>query len=109
MAEVHGNSNLEICRAKSCGRQYMRDFRCRNSTKVHDHKTGRKCESCGGMLYDTIINFGENLPKKALEDGFDQSQRSDLCLVLGSSLRIPPAADMPIETLKQNGRLVIVK
>mmetsp|Transcript_52433 Transcript_52433/g.60235 ORF Transcript_52433/g.60235 Transcript_52433/m.60235 type:complete len:400 (+) Transcript_52433:50-1249(+) len=108
MAEVHGNTNLEICKSKKCGRQYMRDFRVRNAQKVHDHQTGRKCESCGGMLYDTIINFGENLPEKELENGFNHSQEADLCLVLGSSLRVTPAADMPYETAKRNGRLVIV-
>lgn len=87
----------------------MRDFRVRNAKKVHDHETGRKCEGCGGMLYDTIINFGEYLSKKELENGFANSQKSDLCLVLGSSLRIPPAADMPLETVSQGGQLVIVK
>jgi hypothetical protein len=41
----------------------MRDFRVRNAQKVHDHKTGRKCDDvkCGGSLEDSIINFGENL------------------------------------------------
>lgn len=42
----------------------MRDFRTRTATKVHEHKTTRKCDNskCGGDLYDSIINFGENLP-----------------------------------------------
>ena len=41
----------------------MRDFRVRNAQKVHEHKTGRKCDNteCNGDFYDTIINFGENL------------------------------------------------
>lgn len=51
----------------------MRDYKCRTAQKVHDHKTGRKCV-CGGDLYDSIINFGENLPEKALEDGFQHSK-----------------------------------
>ena len=61
LSEVHGNTNLEVC--KKCGRGYMRDFRVRNAQKVHDHKTGRKCDDvkCSGPLEDSIINFGENL------------------------------------------------
>ena len=61
ISEVHGNTNLEIC--KKCGTNYMRDFRVRNAQKVKDHKTGRKCDdrACGGDLEDSIINFGENL------------------------------------------------
>lgn len=106
MAELHGNTNLEIC--KTCKKQYMRDFRVRNNPKVHEHATDRKCESCGEMLYDTIVNFGEGLPKKAITDGFEQSAESDLCLVLGSSLRVTPAANMPVETVKNKGKLVIV-
>lgn len=85
----------------------MRDFRCRTAEKVHDHKTGRKCV-CGGDLFDSIINFGENLPEKDLDDGFEHSKKADLCLVLGSSLRVTPAADMPQLVGKNKKDLVIV-
>jgi len=108
IAEVHGNTNVEICKSKKCKRQYLRDFRVRTAQKTHDHKTGRMCESCGKELYDSIINFGENLPEKELDDGFGHGGQADLCLALGSSLRVTPAADMPKETLKKGGRLVIV-
>ena len=87
----------------------MRDFRVRVAEDKFDHKTGRKCESCGGMLYDSIISFGEPLPQKALDNGFAQAREADLCLVLGSSLRVTPAAYMPLETAKKKGKLVIVK
>jgi len=108
IAEVHGNTNIEICKSKNCKRQYLRDFRVRNSQKTHNHKTGRMCESCGKEMYDSIINFGENLPEKELDDGFEHGSQADLCLALGSSLRVTPAADMPKETAKRKGRLVIV-
>lgn len=82
----------------------------RNAQKVHDHNTGRKCDNpkCKGNLYDTIINFGENLPEKDLDDGFAHSQLSDLHIVLGSSLRVTPAAEMPATTAKLGKNLVIV-
>eukprot|EP01084_Bolivina_argentea_P038661 71498_1 len=61
------------------------------------HNTGRFCtvRGCGGPLQDTIINFGESLPEKPLEDGENAAQEADLCLVLGSSCTVTPAADMP--------------
>ena len=95
MAEVHGNTNLEKC--EKCHKEYLRDFKVRNANKVHNHKTGRRCDDpgCRGALYDSIINFGENLPEKELNAGFENSEKADLCLVLGSSLRVTPAADMP--------------
>lgn len=108
LAELHGNTNLEVCKEGSCKKQYLRDFRVRSAQKVHDHETSRKCESCGKPLYDSIINFGESLPEKELDDGFKESAKADLCLVLGSSLRVTPAADMPKETVKKGGKLVIV-
>lgn len=107
LAELHGNTNLEVC--KKCGRKFMRDFRTRNAEKVHDHRTGRSCDDpkCKGELHDSIINFGENLPQQELEDGFAHSETADLCLALGSSLRVTPAADMPATTARK-GKLVII-
>ena len=70
MCELHGNSNLEECRA--CGAQYLRDFATPEMKLVfnkeknrmeYSHQTSRRCEivGCGKPLFDTIINFGENL------------------------------------------------
>jgi NAD-dependent SIR2 family protein deacetylase len=94
ISEVHGNTNLEIC--KKCGQNYMRDFRVRTAQKVHEHKTGRKCDNsnCNGDLYDTIINFGENLKEEVLDMAYAHGQEADLMLALGSSLRVNPAAHM---------------
>jgi NAD-dependent SIR2 family protein deacetylase len=74
---------------------------------VHDHETGRKCV-CGGELYDSIINFGENLPERELNEGFENSYKADLCLAMGSSLRVTPAANMPEEVGIRKRDLVIV-
>eukprot|EP00698_Gefionella_okellyi_P013523 TRINITY_DN3709_c0_g1_i4.p1 TRINITY_DN3709_c0_g1~~TRINITY_DN3709_c0_g1_i4.p1 ORF type:complete len:394 (+),score=67.84 TRINITY_DN3709_c0_g1_i4:82-1263(+) len=107
LSELHGNSNLERC--KKCGKEYMRDFRTRSAAKVHEHETGRICDNptCKGKLHDTIINFGENLPVAPLRRGEQNAEKSDLHLVLGSSLRVTPAADMPATTAERGGRLVI--
>jgi NAD-dependent SIR2 family protein deacetylase len=108
LAEVHGNTNLERC--KRCGKEYMRDHRVRTAQKVHDHLTGRKCDdpACRGELADTIINFGENLDDRIINAAFENAARSDLCLAMGSSLRVTPAADVPKETKRRGGKLVIV-
>ena len=108
LAEVHGNINLEVCRNKACNKQYLRNFGVRTAREVHDHATGRPCEHCGEDLYDTIINFGESLPKREIMCGFRECNKADLCLVLGSSLRVTPAADMPLQTVLSGGNLVIV-
>ena len=109
LAEVHGNTNVEKC--AKCGKEYMRDYRVRTAQKVFEHKTGRKCTvaSCKGDLCDSIINFGENLPKREIKAGFENGAQADLCIAMGSSLRVTPAADMPAATAEHGGKLVIVK
>jgi len=108
LAELHGNTNLEIC--AKCKKKYMRDFRCRTSVNVFDHKTTRKCDNpaCKGELYDSIINFGESLPKEELHESFAHAKVADLCLAMGSSLRVTPAADIPELVGERMKNLVIV-
>ena len=103
LSELHGNSKLEICSNKSCGQQYLRDYKVRNSKKVHNHETGRLCISCNGKLKDTIINFKETLPEKTWNVAELNSNKADLCLVMGSSLTVTPAADLP-ELIGKKGR-----
>ena len=107
LAELHGNTNLEKC--TTCGAKYLRDFDVRTARKVHDHQTGRFCDNpkCHGPLVDSIINFGENLPTFELEESYRQAEKSDLIIVLGSSLRVNPAADIPAVAVRRKQKLVI--
>eukprot|EP01120_Amphizonella_sp_Union-15-10_P012665 TRINITY_DN5671_c0_g1_i1.p1 TRINITY_DN5671_c0_g1~~TRINITY_DN5671_c0_g1_i1.p1 ORF type:complete len:513 (-),score=72.83 TRINITY_DN5671_c0_g1_i1:107-1645(-) len=104
LSELHGNTNLEIC--EKCGQEYLRDFHCNGQ---HEHYTGRQCSKlgCHGKLKDSIIHFGENLPTETLKKAYDHGNEADLCIVLGSSLTVSPASDIPRSTAKQ-GKLVIV-
>ena len=108
LAELHGNTNMEKC--LKCGLEYMRDFRTRTARAVHNHLTGRRCDNpkCGGPLVDSIINFNEDLPEEELQKGFENGKLADLCIVLGSSLRVYPAADIPGDMIKRGARVVIV-
>ncbi|CAF0801125.1 unnamed protein product [Adineta steineri] len=105
LAELHGNMNLESC--SKCDAKYLRDYDA--ATGRLDHYTGRKCDKpeCRGQLKDSIINFGENLPKEEIEKAFRHAENADLCLVLGSSLTVTPAADVPLRVARRNQKLVI--
>lgn len=61
LTELHGNRMLEKCR--NCGLRFLRDFITREAKKALEHQTSRKCEECGNVLEDSIINFGESLPE----------------------------------------------
>jgi len=100
---------LEKCSA--CGKEYLRDFECEARYRnVDDHRTYRYCAVplCGGMLTDTIINFGENLPKATFDRGWANCEQCDLMVVLGSSLTVTPACKMPLLVAKNGKKMVIV-
>lgn len=107
LAELHGNTNLEKC--TTCGAKYLRDFDTRTARRVHDHLTGRSCDNvkCRGPLVDSIINFGESLPEDELVQSYQEAKMSDLMIVLGSSLQVYPAADIPATVIQCKQKLVI--
>jgi len=106
-SELHGNQTLEKCPNPTCLKEYIRDYRTRTAEDVHDHKTDRLCAACGGPLYDSIINFGETLPEKEITESFKQADIADLCIVLGSSLTVNPAAEIP-KTVATRGKPLII-
>ena len=66
------------------------------------------CPLCGGKLASSVVNFGQPLPRKALADSYQHSEKCDLLIVVGSSLVVTPAADMPKVALEHGARLVII-
>ena len=94
LAELHGN--VTKLRCKSCG------FTCDNFPDLGT------CPICEGKLVPSVVNFGDPLPVKEVEDSEWHSQHSDLFLVVGSSLVVYPAADMPKIAVESGARLVII-
>lgn len=66
------------------------------------------CPFCGGKLASSVVNFGQPLPRKAMTDSYWHSEHCDLFLVVGSSLVVTPAADMPKVALEHSARPVII-
>jgi len=113
LIELHGNCFLEYC--DTCGKQYWRDFstiKGVEDTQSKSHLTGRTCE-CGGNLRDAIIHFGEPLLPTELQRANEAVLKMDLALVLGSSLRVSPACNLPRKVVlpgsgSNNGIMVVV-
>lgn len=55
-----------------------------------------RCKKCGGLLKPDAVFFGEAIPSKALMISQVQSQKCDLLLVIGTSLQVYPAAQIPL-------------
>ncbi len=93
LAELHGN---------------MSRLRCRRCGKTMERSEGPTLCRCGGELVSSVVDFGEPLPEKDLRLSFEHSRKSDLFIVIGSSLVVTPAADMPREALLSGAKLVII-
>jgi len=94
LAELHGN--LTKVRCVQC------EF------KLDRFEDMTECPLCGGKLESSVVNFGQSLPRKDLADSYTHSQKCDLFVVVGSSLVVTPAADMPNAALQSGARLVII-
>ena len=67
-----------------------------------------QCSSCGGYLKTATILFGQRVPETELTRARELSAECDLFLVVGSSLKVMPAAMLPRLALKRNVPLIIV-
>jgi NAD-dependent SIR2 family protein deacetylase len=113
LAELHGNSYLEVCEA--CGESYLRpqDVLQRQTPEhraVNRHWCGGRCEKagCNGLLLDNIVAFGENLPEDQLQRAIEESERGDLAICLGTTMMVQPACLLPEHVYsKPGGSLVI--
>jgi NAD-dependent deacetylase len=66
------------------------------------------CVICGGVLRSATILFGEPLPKPALDHAVAMSQITDFMLIVGTSLVVNPAAQLPIVAQRNGAKLAIV-
>lgn len=101
--ELHGSSHRIRC--TSCGREYP-------AIDIHQRlehgESDPRCEHCGGVLRTSTILFGESLPEAILRRAVEASAESDMMLVVGSSLVVKPASQLPVVARKRGARLVIV-
>ena len=66
------------------------------------------CPLCDGKLVSSVVNFGQSLPRKAMADAYHHSAKCNLFIVVGSSLVVTPAADVPKVALEHGARLAII-
>ncbi|GLC36450.1 hypothetical protein PLESTB_000149400 [Pleodorina starrii] len=105
LAELHGNCFAERC--TQCRTEYNRDFQMET---VDFKPSGRRCcqPGCGGPLVDNILDWDTPLPEDELEEAVRQAEDADVALVLGTSLQIQPANEIPTLTRDEGGKMVIV-
>ncbi|MDZ7699760.1 MAG: Sir2 family NAD-dependent protein deacetylase [Deltaproteobacteria bacterium] len=101
--ELHGTAVTVSC--LNCKKGYDRDdiqMRLNSGLKVP------YCDACGGILKPDTISFGQAMPEKEMEDAISYAEACDLCMVLGSSLVVYPAASIPIHAQRNGAKLMII-
>lgn len=102
LIEIHGNSTFATC--LECGRHAGLE------AQRADVEEGRspRCEACGGLLKAAVVSFGQQMPEAELERAVQAARECDLFLVLGSSLVVHPAAQLPVIAVRSGAELVIL-
>ncbi len=100
--ELHGS--LRECACLSCGRTFPSQL---IDVPVETAEDIPRCPECGGILKPGVVLFEEALPPDAIEEAFDAAMKADLFLVVGSSLEVGPANQLPAVAVQQGGDLAI--
>ena len=113
LAELHGNGRLMKCLI--CDKRFLKEeLRWDEDKWGPGYRTSPPvkgqpcCPDCGGRIISSVINFGDSMPEKEMEIAEAHSRDCDLFLVLGSSLVVQPAANMPLYAYKAKAKLIIV-
>jgi NAD-dependent deacetylase len=101
--ELHGTSSEAMC--LDCARRMPMEVAL---DRVREGDEDPHCELCGGLLKTATISFGQPLVGADLDRGIDEARRCDVCLTVGSTLSVWPAAAVPVEAARHGARLVIV-
>ena len=100
--EVHGAIDRDKC--SECGARTPGAYPVDTSS----HGSLPRCAACDGLLRPDVVWFGEALEPEVLSHAFQVAQDADLCLVVGTSALVQPAASVPLVTLRAGGRLIEV-
>ena len=83
----------------------MRCATCFRSASEKQFLNKERCVHCGGKLRPGVVLFGEMLPEDSWEAALNHIRQSDLVIVIGTSLEVYPANQIPHMT---NGRTVYI-
>jgi NAD-dependent deacetylase len=67
-----------------------------------------ECEACKGILKPDAVYFGEMLPQAVLSEASRRANLCDLCIVIGSTLIVYPAAYIPEYAYNAGAKIVII-
>lgn len=101
--EIHGHLRDMVC--LRCYRTFAADTYLAH---LLEEPAVPHCPVCGGLLKPAVILFEEQLPFQTLLKAKEESTNSDLMLVIGTSLEVEPASELPALARSTGSRLIII-
>ncbi|MDG5800037.1 NAD-dependent deacylase [Marinilabiliaceae bacterium ANBcel2] len=95
--EFHGNAQRLIC--LNCDYEVA-------AKEVDFSVLPCRCKKCNHLLKPDFIFFGEQIPQDAYINSLDAARNCDVCIIVGSTGEVYPAAMIPAEA-KRNGAYII--
>lgn len=101
--EIHGTAFTVRC--LECGALYDRE---EIERRIDAGEEVPRCDACNGLLKPATVSFGQAMPEREISESLEAAMSCDLFIVLGSSLLVYPAAQLPMEAINHGASLVIV-
>jgi len=95
--ELHGTERCVLC--LTCGEKYPREL---IQERLEAGVEVPLCDGCDGWLKPATISFGQSLSEDVLQQALNEANNCEAMLVIGSSLQVHPAAQLP-EIAKRSG------
>lgn len=103
VVELHGTS-----REAACARCGTRSSMEKLQQRIDQGEADPQCPLCGGYLKSATILFGQRIPAEVLALAKELAESCDLFIVVGSSLQVSPASNLPHLAVKNAVPLVII-
>ena len=103
VVELHGSGRRVQC--LECGNVESRqDVQDRLDTEMPP-----RCRACGGaILKPTVVLFGEPMPGEAVKEAYTLAEKAEVMLVVGTSLVVYPAAEIPLVAVRAGARMIVI-
>lgn len=102
VVELHGTTRVIFC--MSCSREYTIE----KAFSLLMEEFPPRCPKCQGRLRPAVIFFGESLDPHVLRSAYEEAGKCEMLLVVGSSLVVYPAAEIPLAARRNGATLVII-
>ncbi len=103
IVEIHGNGTKAAC--LECHSPMALS---QAQVLIEREGTAPKCARCDGLVKAAVVSFGQPMPQDKVLAAKELAERSDLFVVIGSSLVVQPAASIPLIAQRNGAKLVIL-